>query len=100
MMNNLLANSHGFYSMFGLGMGLFALGTIFFAIFMLAIIALKGYALWHAAKRDDKGWFVAILIVNTFGILEIIYLYFVVEKWKKEDKIKENIVKDNDDLAK
>ncbi len=37
-------------------------------------IAIKGYALWHAAKADHKVWFVAILLVNTLGILELVYL--------------------------
>ena len=43
----------------------------------------KSYALWHAARRDDKGWFIALLIVNTLGILELIYLYYVAGVWKK-----------------
>lgn len=56
--------------------------TLFFAL-VIAVVVLKGYALWTAAKRDEKGWFIALLIVNTFGILELIYLYFIVKKWQK-----------------
>ncbi|MDP2655067.1 MAG: DUF5652 family protein [bacterium] len=37
-------------------------------------IILKGYALWHAARGSQKGWFIALLVINTLGILEIIYL--------------------------
>lgn len=37
----------------------------------------KGLALWQAAKRSDKIWFVAMLVVNTVGILEIIYLAYL-----------------------
>ena len=37
-------------------------------------IILKGYALWSAARGGQKKWFIALLIVNTFGILEIVYL--------------------------
>lgn len=38
----------------------------------------KGLALWRAgAVRHDKRWFIALLILNTAGILEIIYLFFV-----------------------
>ena len=37
-------------------------------------IALKGYALWSTARGGQKKWFVVLLIVNTFGILEIVYL--------------------------
>jgi hypothetical protein len=37
-------------------------------------IAIKGYALWHAARNGHKVWFVVLLIVNTLGILELVYL--------------------------
>jgi methionyl-tRNA synthetase len=37
----------------------------------------KGMALWHAGRRDEKPWFILLLIVNTMGILEIVYLVFV-----------------------
>ena len=37
-------------------------------------IVLKGFALWHAARGGQKGWFVALLFINTLGLLEIIYL--------------------------
>lgn len=40
------------------------------------VIGIKGYALWHAAKRGEKWWFIALLIINTAGILELIYLIF------------------------
>jgi hypothetical protein len=35
----------------------------------------KGFALWKAAKQDDKTWFIALLIINTAGILEIFYIF-------------------------
>ena len=49
-------------------------------ILVLIIVALwslfwKGLALWHAGRRGEAGWFVAILLINTLGILEIIYLF-------------------------
>ncbi len=37
-----------------------------------------GFALWHAAKRNEIGWFIFFLFVHTAGILEILYLLFVV----------------------
>lgn len=37
----------------------------------------KGLALWQAARRNEQKWFVIILILNTVGILELIYLGFV-----------------------
>ena len=36
----------------------------------------KGIALWRAAHNNQNIWFIAILIVNTFGILEIIYIFY------------------------
>ncbi len=44
------------------------------------IIALKGYCLWHAAKRGEVWWFIALLILNTLGILELVYIVFVLKK--------------------
>jgi len=55
--------------------GIFGVGAIGI-IFLLIIIALKGLALWHASKRDEKWWFIAMLVLNTAGILELVYLIF------------------------
>jgi len=43
-------------------------------VVVLWTVALKGYSLWYAARGGQKWWFIAILVVNTLGILEIIYL--------------------------
>lgn len=45
---------------------------------MLWSLTWKGLALWHAAKRNEKWWFIGLLVVNTVGILEMCYLLFVV----------------------
>ena len=37
----------------------------------------KGWALWRAAQKSQKIWFVVLLIVNTFGILEILYIFII-----------------------
>ena len=39
----------------------------------------KGLALWHSGRRGESWWFLALLIVNTAGILEIIYLFAVLK---------------------
>lgn len=47
-------------------------------IILLALIwsvIWKGIALWESARRSHKGWFIAILLISTLGLLEIIYLY-------------------------
>jgi hypothetical protein len=45
----------------------------------------KGAALWHAARKDNRPWFFALLIINTLGILEIIYLFGIAKI--KTDKL-------------
>jgi len=40
----------------------------------------KGVALWKAARNGSKPWFIALLIVNTVGILEIVYIFFFSKK--------------------
>lgn len=50
------------------------LGFIVALIFIWNIVW-KGIALWKAAKNNDKAWFVALLVINTLGILEIFYVY-------------------------
>ena len=57
--------------------------SIVIAALVVCLIILKGYALWSAAKRDEKWWFIALLIINTLGILEIIYIVFFVKKYHK-----------------
>ncbi len=81
-MENIIQNQ-GIAS-FGLGTGtLIGLGIAFFIV-MVAIIILKGYSLWHAAKRGEKWWFIVLLVINTVGILELVYLTWVAKVWHKK----------------
>lgn len=46
---------------------------------LLLILALwdvvwKGFALWRAARNYHQNWFMILILVNTIGILPIIYL--------------------------
>ena len=59
----------------------FFIGIPFLVIFMVWVLSVKGYALWHAAKNEQKTWFVFLLIVNSAGILELVYLI-----WFRADK--------------
>lgn len=36
----------------------------------------KGIALWNAARNKQLAWYIVLLIVNTIGVLEILYLVF------------------------
>lgn len=40
----------------------------------------KGLALWKAAQRDDKMWFIILLVVNTLALLEIFYIFFIANR--------------------
>lgn len=69
----------GFNQGSGFGPGWFFAAALFgglFIVLVLISLALKGYALWHAAKRNEKWWFIALLFINTLGILELVYLIF------------------------
>ena len=63
------------------GAGLFAgLGFMGFLFILAWSLVWKGMALWRAARRGDQKWFIALLIVNTAGILDILYLYVFSKK--------------------
>lgn len=47
-----------------------------FGVVMLWTLVWKGLALWRAARCSQQAWFVILLLVNTLGILEILYLLF------------------------
>jgi len=44
----------------------------------------KGWALWLAARNNSKPWFITLLIVNTAGLLPIIYIVTMKTKAKKQ----------------
>ena len=71
--NPLIFNSFGGISS---PFGIAVLGVLLPIIILVAIwtIVLKGFALWYSARAGQKWWFVALLVINTLGILEIIYL--------------------------
>ncbi len=55
-------------------------------VILLAVIwsmVWKGIALWRAGRNGNLVWFIVMLIVNTLGILEIIYIFGFSQK-KKE----------------
>lgn len=49
-------------------------------LLMLWQIPWKGWALWLAARRGEKWWFIALLIINTLAILEIIYIFAIAKR--------------------
>jgi len=52
---------------------------------LVSIVALwslvwKGLALWRAGRNGQPVWFIFLLVLNTAGILPIIYLIFFSKK--------------------
>ena len=72
--------------------GLFGMGGwgLIMAPIVLIIVAWtlywKYYAIWYAVKHDHKWWFIALLVINTAGILEILYLYVFSKKMPGHDE--------------
>jgi len=60
-------------------------------IVLLALIVIwagiwKGIALWKSARKGHLAWFIAFIVLNTAGILPILYIY-IFSKEKKGKKI-------------
>jgi hypothetical protein len=51
--------------------------TLLFVLLLVWTLFWKGKALWKSAQLNQKYWFVVLLIVNTFGLLEIFYLFLI-----------------------
>ncbi len=78
-------------------------GTFLVVFFLILFwsLAWKGLALWKAARRGDKFWFVFLLIVNTIGIVEMLYIYvFSAGQGNVEtDKDLEDLKKEMDEMG-
>jgi methionyl-tRNA synthetase len=49
--------------------------TALFWLILVWSFAWKGPALWRAARVGQVTWFIVLFIVQTAGILEILYLF-------------------------
>lgn len=52
----------------------------FFALILLWVLPWKGVALWKSARNSHKFWFIALLVVQTFAILDIVYIFLIAKK--------------------
>jgi len=64
---------------------------------VLLDLVLRGLSLWRSAKKEQKIWFIALLIVNSLGILPIVYL--ILNRTKKITKSTENTKKTTTEKA-
>nr|MCK4929524.1 hypothetical protein [Nanoarchaeota archaeon] len=53
-----------------------AAGLVVLIIAMVWTMIWTGIALWRSAKNNQIAWFIVLFLINTLGILEIIYLAF------------------------
>ena len=79
-----MTNSIDFMNLLGLGSFPPVLAWGIFGLLLIWSIYWKGMALWKSAHKNDTIWFVVMLIVNTVGILEILYIYFFSKKTEKQ----------------
>ncbi len=60
----------------------FSLGISQSSLFILIVLMLwslswKAIALWKSARRGQAGWFIFFVFVNSVGVMELIYLFFL-----------------------
>jgi hypothetical protein len=55
-------------------------------VLALWTIPWKVYAVWTAARNDQKKWFLALIILNIMSILEIYYIFKIAKKTWAEVK--------------
>ena len=67
---------------------LMAVPPIILFIGLVCSLVLKGIALWKSARLNSIIWFIVLLVVNTFGILEILYIFVFSELSFKKSKRK------------
>ncbi len=56
---------------------------MWFFLLLVWVVVWKGLALWRAARKNSPIWFVVLLVVNTLGVLEILYYFFFADMGKK-----------------
>ncbi|MGO4298809.1 DUF5652 family protein [Leifsonia sp. RAF41] len=55
-------------------------------------LAWKGASLWRAARNQSKPWFVTLLLANTLGVLDAIYLFAVDRRHRSDDRVEDAIL--------
>ena len=61
----------------------------FLPMIVLLDVVLRGFALWRAARAKQPWWFIALLVINSMGILPAVYL-FVINKSQDSCQCDEN----------
>ena len=56
-------------------LGLSTIPSVWLYVIVVWSLVWKGLALWKSSRRNQKVWFVVMLVLNTVGILEILYIF-------------------------
>lgn len=48
--------------------------TIVLVLLAIWELTWKGFALWQAGRNNHRNWFIALMIINSVGILPMLYL--------------------------
>ncbi|MFA7315559.1 MAG: DUF5652 family protein [Candidatus Paceibacterota bacterium] len=64
------------------GLSAQSIGLVIIAL--LWVLPWKAYSLWTAAKLAHKRWFIALVLLNTFALLDIFYIFYIAKKTPKD----------------
>ena len=70
-------------------LGALGIPTWLFVLLIVLVIwdtIWKGIGLWKSGRHNQMAWFVCILIINSVGILPIVYLLFFQPKSSRSKK--------------
>lgn len=68
---------------FSWGMDVWGAALWFWWVAIAWSLVWKGLALWRAAERKESAWFVVLLVVNTLGFLELVYLFLIAPRRRR-----------------
>jgi len=57
-------------------------------VVLFLTLPFKAAALWRSARRGHIGWFITFILLNTLGILELLYI-FIFSNWGVDKKSEE-----------
>lgn len=61
-------------------MNFFTIQSLGMAVLITWTFIWKFYSVWTAVKHGHKKWFVALILFNTLGILDMVYIFGVLKK--------------------
>ena len=59
------------------------LSYILLGIAIVWVLPWKAVALWRSARNGSVPWFIVLLVINTLGTLEILYIFWFGKKKEK-----------------